>query len=339
MSTTQRTLSIIVVAFNEGPHIARLKRSFDALRLPDDVQVETILVDGGSKDDTVAVAQEAGFTRVEILPGASIPVCRNKGNACATGQWIAHIDADCELHEDWFQAALPFLEAPEPVVMGWPVSPPQPGTWVERSWHTHWTHKNLALESYAGRQVVVKEAFRLLTTRNLIMNREIAEAVEGFDEELPTGEDTDFVFRAYQKGLAVIAVPELQVVHHGEPKTLAAFYKQQLWHANRSSYTKIMRESKGQTGGNAPKFTVLFLATSLIFIAALIALVVTCNPWTLIGLLPFPGLIALPAAMIALKAKKPFRFFPLCALYAAYGLARTLDLVGLFRKKTSWKSA
>ena len=77
-----------------------------------------------------------------------------------------------------------------------PVAPPEEATWVERTWNTHWTHKNLLLVEEEGRKVVRSEAFRLITTRNLVMNREIPEVLDGFDEELPTGEDTDFVFRA-----------------------------------------------------------------------------------------------------------------------------------------------
>ncbi|MFT5121917.1 MAG: glycosyltransferase involved in cell wall biosynthesis [Kiritimatiellia bacterium] len=333
-----RILSIIVVAFNERTHIGRLKASFDALTLDGDVEVETLLIDGGSTDGTVEYAHALGFTRVEVLPGANIPVCRNAGNRAASGDWIAHVDADCELSTGWLQAARPFLEGETPTVMGWPVAPPEPGTWVERAWHTHWTHKNLVLEDEGGRAVVRNEAFRLITTRNLVMNRAIVDAIGGFDEALPTGEDTDFVFRAYQRGLRVMAVPELQVIHYGEPKTLREFYKQQLWHANRSSYTKIIRESRAQTGGNAPKFTVLYLVTAGLFFASCAATLITQNPWWLIAALPWPGLIALPAAMISMRARKPGRFVQLCILYAAYGLARSLDMLGFYRRKQSWKS-
>jgi glycosyltransferase involved in cell wall biosynthesis len=333
-----RRLSIIVVAFNERKHISRLKASFDALVLDDDVEVETLLVDGGSTDGTVEHAHALGFTRVEVLPGANIPVCRNAGNRCATGDWIAHVDADCELSPEWLNAARPFLEGQTPTVMGWPVAPPKEATWVERTWHTHWTHKNLLLVEEEGRKVVRSEAFRLITTRNLVMNREIPEVLDGFDEELPTGEDTDFVFRAYQRGVRVLAVPELRVIHYGEPKTLRAFYRQQLWHANRSSYTKIMRESHAQTGGNAPKFTALYLLTAGFSLAGLILGAATKNPWWLVGTLPWTGLIGLPAAWICIKARTPGRFLQLCILYAAYGLARSLDLLGLYRNKQSWKS-
>jgi hypothetical protein len=133
-------------------------------------------------------------------------------------------------------------------------------------------------------------------------------------------------------------VPDLRVIHYGEPKTLRAFYRQQLWHANRSSYTKIMRESHAQTGGNAPKFTALYLLTAGFLLAGIILGAVTKNPWWLVSTLPWTGLVGLPAAWICIKARRPGRFLQLCILYAAYGLARSLDLLGFYRHKQSWKS-
>ena len=69
-----RALSIIVVALNEARHIARLKDSIDHLSNPDRIDIETILIDGGSRDDTANLAKQAGFGKVIRLPGASIPV-------------------------------------------------------------------------------------------------------------------------------------------------------------------------------------------------------------------------------------------------------------------------
>jgi hypothetical protein len=39
-----------------------------------------------------------------------------------------------------------------------------------------------------------------------------------------------------------------------------------------------------------------------------------------------------------MRARKPGRFVQLCILYAAYGLARSLDMLGFYRRKQSWKS-
>jgi glycosyltransferase involved in cell wall biosynthesis len=338
MPSVPRKLSVLVVAFQEARHLGGLLRAVDRLRRPAGVAIEVVVVDGGSTDGTVAVARGGG-ARVVMRPGANIPACRNAALAASDGEWVAFLDADCEPAEDWLEAALPFLEQAGPLALGWPVEPPLPGTWVQRAWHTHWSFKNPRREEWQGRSVVRHEAFRLLTTRNLLFHRALADELGGFDEALPTGEDTDFVFRADRRGHTVLAVPALRVLHHGEPETLAAFFRQQLWHANRSSYRKIVRESGGRVGGNAPRFTALFLAaTGLALVAAPLAVGLDSPlPW--LGLLPLPTLIALPALRTALRAHRPAEAPALAVLYAAYGLARSLDLLGFGRHKRSWKAA
>ncbi|MGD9874729.1 MAG: glycosyltransferase [Kiritimatiellia bacterium] len=332
------TLSIIVVALNEEKHIARLKRAIDALDNNGSVVIETLLVDGGSADQTVSAAKHCGFSKIIVLPGANIPVCRNAGLKAATGNWIAFLDADCEPSGNWLREARPILSAAKEIIIGWPVVPPAPGTWVQNAWRIHWMHKNPRLDSWHGFPAVTHDSFRLITTRNMLMTRAAAEILGGFDENLPTGEDTDFAYRAYRGGLVVLGVPALTVIHHGEPATLREFYRQQTWHANRSSYGKIIRNRETRTGGNALRFAALFLTGSLLFIAGTGIYFVTGSPVFLLMLMPLPVLIAVPAAIIAGRARR-LRCWPaLCVLYAAYGFARTLDLTGFHRNKTSWKT-
>ncbi|HNS81862.1 MAG TPA: glycosyltransferase, partial [Kiritimatiellia bacterium] len=100
-----QVLSIIVVALNEEGPLPRLKQAIDALLCHTSVAIETILVDGGSRDGTVEAAKLVGFSKIIVLPGANIPVCRNAGLKTAAGSWIAFLDADCEPAEDWLQQA------------------------------------------------------------------------------------------------------------------------------------------------------------------------------------------------------------------------------------------
>lgn len=338
MDNTGHQLSVMVVAFNEAPHLPRTKEALDAVVRPDGVTVETILVDGGSRDGTPDVARRAEFDKVVELPGASIPRCRNEGIRRARGDWLAFVDADCEVAPDWLEQAAPFLRRGTPTLLGWPVRPPEPGTRVQTAWHVHWTHKNVHREDVEGRQVVRQDAFRLITTRNMLLTRTAADATGEFDEGLPTGEDTDFVFRAYLKDVDVLAVPALQVIHHGEPATLKEFYRQQLWHANRASYQLIMQRTGGRVGGNAPLFAGLFLASGFLALAGVMLAVVLACPYWLLLALPLAGLVAGPALLISVRKKSPKYFVALCALYTAYGLARALNLLGLFQAKPSWKS-
>jgi GT2 family glycosyltransferase len=334
-----QTLSIIVVTLNEARHVARLKSAIDRLNCPAEVEVETLLVDGGSRDGTPRIAREAGFTKVIELPGASIPVCRNRGLADAAGEWIAFLDGDCVPAADWLSTAWSVLRQTGPAIIGWPVLPPRPGTWVQDAWHAHWTNKNRRREEFGGRSVVRHEAFRLITTRNLVMPRRVATQLNGFDENLPTGEDTDFAFRAHVRGVPVLGVPDLLVTHHGEPATLREFFRQQLWHANRRSYGRIVSARGGWLGGNAVLFSFAFLAGLLLSIAGAVLAPTTRTPAWLVLLLPLIGLVVGPALRMAWIARQARLFVPLCILYATYGLARSLDLAGFFRSKPTWKGS
>jgi glycosyltransferase involved in cell wall biosynthesis len=330
-------LSVISVAFNEAHHVGLLKKALEELHLPDGIEVESILVDGGSADGTADAAREAGFDQVIERPNASIPVCRNAGIEAARGNWLAFLDADCLPQPDWLEKASPWLNTPEAVIIGWPVEPPAAErTWVENAWYVHWSRKNAATPSPDGS--VRKDAFRLITTRNMLLTRQANDQLQGFDENLPTGEDTDYVFRAYTSGIKVLGVPSLRVIHLGEPKTLRAFFRQQLWHANRSSYAKIAEATGARIGGHAPLYTVAFLVSAVMLIAALTAFLILKNPLWLIGMTPFTAVVAGPAFLIARRAGHPLLFLQLLPIYAAYGTARSMDLLGIGRDKVSWKS-
>jgi len=328
-------VSFIVVVFNEAKSIPLVKAAFDHLTLPDGVSVETIAIDGGSRDQSVETAKSCGFTKVIELPGANIPVCRNAGIKAAAGEWIAFVDGDCILDPDWLAHAARLLNLHPRIILGWPASPPTPGTWVQEAWHAHWMNKNPAMENDAGEMVVKRGGFRLITTRNMILQRSVADQVGGFDETLSTGEDTDFVFRATMAGIPAWGLPALKSVHLGEPDTLRKFYRQQVWHANRLAYKTIMEKSGMKSGGNAPLFTALFLGGLLLAAAAVPAGFFHSALW--LGLAPLPLLLLALSLITCKRAGKPKLLIPLMVLYAAYGLARSVDLVGMSPHKASWK--
>lgn len=335
--STQRILSVMVVTLNEARHLPSLHDALARLHLPPTWSLETILVDGGSRDDTVTIARDLGFTECLVHPGASIPVCRNHALRAARGNALAFLDGDCLPSRNWLEVAAPWLVKPGPVLIGYPVRPSVTGNWIQRSWHAHWHHKNPAAAVGGQREPVRHEAFRLLTTRNMLLNRALLDVIPTFDESLTTGEDTDFAFRAAQAGVEVVALPDLEVTHLGEPATLRQYFRQQLWHANRRAYAGILKSSGGRAGANAIFFTLSFL---LALFAALVsvALAFAVSPWALLGVIPLLAVTAIPAALIADRARSPLLLPQLCVLYFLYGLARSADLIGLSPRKKSWKS-
>ena len=69
-----------------------------------------------------------------------------------------------------------------------------------------------------------------------------------------------------------------------------------------------------------------------------LVLAVFYSPWCWLFLAPLVLVTAGPAALIADRANSPLLFLRLTILYFLYGLARSVDLVGLSPRKKSWKS-
>lgn len=93
-------ISIVIPMFNEARHIGRTllaaQKAADAANL----ECELIVVDNGSLDEGPQIARQFG-AQVLVLPGVLIGALRNHGTAIATGEWLAFIDADVEMPEDW----------------------------------------------------------------------------------------------------------------------------------------------------------------------------------------------------------------------------------------------
>jgi glycosyltransferase involved in cell wall biosynthesis len=112
-------ISLIATVLNEGESIHRLMRSMTAqTRLPDEV----VIVDGGSRDDTVSIIQ--GYAdrlplRVIVEPGCNISAGRNRAITATQGDIIATTDAGVELAPDWLENLVrPFADDPKIGVVG-----------------------------------------------------------------------------------------------------------------------------------------------------------------------------------------------------------------------------
>jgi glycosyltransferase involved in cell wall biosynthesis len=99
-------VSIICTVLNEGESIRRLMDSLVAQsRQPDEI----VIVDGGSRDNTVAVIEEYGGRlplRVLIEPGANISRGRNVAIGASAGDVIASVDAGVWLEPVWLAALM-----------------------------------------------------------------------------------------------------------------------------------------------------------------------------------------------------------------------------------------
>lgn len=94
-------VSIIIPCYNSAAYLDACMDSVLSQSMPD---FEAILIDDGSKDDTLAIARriEARDARVRVLhqENAGVSAARNLGLDHAVGEWITFVDSDDLLPAD-----------------------------------------------------------------------------------------------------------------------------------------------------------------------------------------------------------------------------------------------
>jgi glycosyltransferase involved in cell wall biosynthesis len=117
-----RSLSVIVPVFNERNTVAEIIRRMRAVKLPNDLELEVVVVDDGSSDGTDKVLSALGDSTIRVINhGAN----KGKGAAIRTGlenvrgDLVLVQDADLEYDpDDWPRLIDPILKGKAQVVYG-----------------------------------------------------------------------------------------------------------------------------------------------------------------------------------------------------------------------------
>ncbi|RMF66016.1 MAG: DUF2064 domain-containing protein [Cyanobacteria bacterium J069] len=132
----QQVLSIIIPTLNEADVLPQLLAA-----LPPSGALEVIVADGGSQDDTRAIAQQYGAVVIQAEPGRACQM--NAGAAAAIGKTLLFLHADTRLPEH-FASLVQQTLAQAGVVLGafdLSIDGALPGLrWVERGvrWRSRW---------------------------------------------------------------------------------------------------------------------------------------------------------------------------------------------------------
>lgn len=205
-------ISVVIPAFNEERILAETIAAVKANDFPVD-DYEIIIVNNGSTDRTSEIVRRANVKLVECNR-RFVGAARNLGVESAQGEYLAFLDADCVPHSDWLREGLKSLEL-EPCITGAVCGIPKDAEWLEKAWFS---------QKRSGRAEVAH-----INSGNLFVPRRLFAEVGGFDETMSSGEDAEFCCRAKTK-VRVIADDRIQVVHFGNPKTIKAFLKREIWH-------------------------------------------------------------------------------------------------------------
>jgi glycosyltransferase involved in cell wall biosynthesis len=316
VTTSDRTerplVTFVIPVRNDRERLCRCIQSIRRNEYPAD-RLEIVVADNGSADGSDRVAREAGAT-VLALRDMTVSELRNVAARSAHGQILAFVDADHEIVENWIGCAVERLSSPNVGAVGALCECPHDGTWVQHTYD--------ALRSRHRGSVAVE----WLGSGNLAVRREVFERLGGFDATLETCEDVDLCFRLRREGWLLMSDDRLRNVHYGDPKTLKALFKAELWRGRDN--LRVSLRSLSLRG--SPSIAIPFVDLALMAVAA--AGVMTA-PWR--GLRMTAIALATVCALSGVRASRMMRRLPTkpraaakaFAVAVVYDVARALALV------------
>lgn len=273
------SLGIVVPMRNKAPHIQRTLCSALHSAAAAGMSCELIVIDNGSTDAGYALAQALG-ARVISAPGLAVGALRNLGASQVRADYLAFLDADIEVPENWISRCLDSLQNGFDVV-ALDCDTPKQAPWYAQTWQKR-------SMSQTGRP----RERDWLATANLFMRRITFARSGGFHPELSSGEDKDFGLRLHAAGMRQLSLAQPPALHWGYETSWREWMNKELW--RQGSYIQLLRQAPGL---RLLCFPLLCLLTVLTSLRALLLLLSARLPEALLMF----ACSLLPAAVVALR--------------------------------------
>ena len=228
-SSQTPVVSIIICTCNRADDVEATLQSFARLDVPPDLPTELIVVDNGSKDDTMQRLEDA---TTKSLPNMTLRVLceprRGRSNAlntalaAARGQIVLLTDDDVHPEANWLrEICAPLLDGRADAVAGRIRIAPH----LLRPWMTRRERALLASTEWPedAQPQDIKNPF--LVGANSGFKRAVFSRVPAFDTELGPGklgfeDDVLITLQLRKAGFRIEAVPGAVVEHHFQPARL-----------------------------------------------------------------------------------------------------------------------
>lgn len=307
-------VSFVIPVKNDAQRLRRCLETIARNQYPR-WRIEVIVVDNGSVDASVAVATAAGATVVEV-PERRVGELRNRGAAMARGDILAFVDADHEIDGSWVVSAVHALQERGIGAVGALYHAPENGTWVQHGY-----------DALRGRMPGRRDV-EWLGTGNLAVWRSAFEAQGGFDTTLEACEDVDFCQRLRHAGFRIVSDDRLKSVHLGDPATLGAVFRGELWRGRNSIRTSL-RGPLSMRALPSVAFPVINLAMMALGILGLLASPLAGGTMPIVAVAVIFALTSLHTLRIATR-RRPQALSAIAQTFlvvAVYDAARALALV------------
>jgi GT2 family glycosyltransferase len=195
-------VSVVVCSHNGAKTI---RRTCEALMEVDYPEMEVIVVDDGSTDETASIAEGFGFTVIRT-ENRGLSAARNTGAEEAAGEYVAYLDDDAWPDPHWLKHIVHTFEQGGFAAVGGPNIPPLDESAVARC----------VARSPGGPIHVLFDDVRAehVPGCNLAVRRSVLGEIGGFDPRFRVaGDDVDLCWRLEDKGLDIGFSPGAMVSH------------------------------------------------------------------------------------------------------------------------------
>ncbi|HTT78796.1 MAG TPA: glycosyltransferase [Stellaceae bacterium] len=209
-------VSVVVCAYNAERTMEACLASLEILNYPD---YEVVVVNDGSRDRTLAIAESFPYCRIISQENKGLSVARNVGAAAATGEIVAYTDSDCVADPDWLTYLVARLEEGGLAACGGPNFPPPEDALVPSA---------VAVSPGGPTHVLISdEVAEHIAGCNMAFRRDALLALGGFDPRYRTaGDDVDICWRFQDAGHTIGFSPSA-IVWHFRRNTVRAYLNQQ----------------------------------------------------------------------------------------------------------------
>jgi mycofactocin glycosyltransferase len=201
-------VSVIIPVRNRPEDLKRCLESLKQLRYQKE-NLEIIVVDDGSEDATVRVAEQYQVTLLQNGSQKGASFCRNRGAKVATGDIFCFIDSDCVVKPNWLRHLVMGFIDDHVSTVGGLVASYSDRTHLDR-------YEQVSSSLHMGKYAQDSrggDLFFYLPSCNLAMRREVFSKAGGFTESMDVGEDVDLCWRIIDAGGVIEYNPAARILH------------------------------------------------------------------------------------------------------------------------------
>lgn len=220
-SHTMKSVSVIICTRNRASDLRATLVQISEQSVPSGLDLEVLVVDNGSSDDTQDVVQQAARRtsypiRHVLVETPGKCYAQNEGLLQSTGDIILFTDDDVRVPQDWVVRMMnPMVNDGFDAVAGGV----KLADHLERSWMQHWHRAYLA--SSEGLTLPINN----FIGANMGFMRYVLDDVPGFDPEIGPGrlglcDESHFADRLVEAGYQIGNALDVEVEHHCSPERL-----------------------------------------------------------------------------------------------------------------------